>query len=163
MMQTKQNKENTLQPECVCKVFVFAATRVCEGSDGARVLSTCTCSYMCMIESMECVCVCVCVYVCVRLCLCSCQWLPQALMRRLRTATHTRHCSRSPDLLLTFPPYTPPPTLIHTHTILNPCFSLLAGQLSVPVLSLCHLPLSCIHHFISLPPSLSGSDPEAAC
>lgn len=66
----------------------------------------------------------------------------------------------SPDLSTSL---SPSHTYIHTYTVLNPCFSLLAGQLSVPVLSLCHLPLSCIHHFISLPPSLSGSDPEAAC
>lgn len=55
----------------------------------ARVLSTSARCDMCMIESVE--------YVCVS-CLCSCQRLPQALMRRLRTTTHTRHCSLVPQI-----------------------------------------------------------------
>lgn len=74
--------------------------------------------------------------------------------------THQTLFSCSPDLLLTFPPSSPPPTLTHTqthNTLLNPCFSLLAGQLSVPVLCLSPPSSTVPHSFLSLSLSVSLS------
>lgn len=70
--------------------------------------------------------------------------------------THQTLFSCSPDLLLTFPPYSPPPTLAHTqHSTESMFFPSSWTALSPCSVSLRHPPLSCIPLFISLSPSLS--------
>lgn len=172
MQNIKQKKSRSI---LAVRESLCTQPLVCECSAWSFtwLLSASTRGDTCMIESVD-----LRVCACARACLCC---LVSGCRRHSCVASAPRH---TPDTVLLFPrsspdlstSLSPSHTSARTHkrkcahnTRQNPCFSLLAGQLSVPALSLRHPPLSCIPLFISLPSSftpslsLSGSDPEAAC
>lgn len=166
----KKNKKKTMMQKIKQRRATTSSLCVCESLCTQPLI--CECSAGALLECCQRLLAVICVWLRVsRVCMCGLSVFLSAAAAGTHASpphhdTHQTLFSCSPDLLLTFPPYSPPPTLTHTHnTLLNPCFSLLAGQLSVPVLSLSailHCPVF-LSLSLSLPLSLSGSDPEAAC